>query len=216
MKKIIHKHHILPKHMGGTDDEMNLEFVTIEEHAQRHKELFQKYGKYEDKAAWYMLSGRTTIGESLIRYLANVGFRKFLNDPIKKKIWQNKISNSLFGKKQSDETKLKRSISFKELYSSGKLKSSFNYLPKSFFQENYKKNKYKMEQSRKSSEVWKKSVSSIESKQKRIINSPKSKKIKINNITYNSIREASRLTNYSYFQLRKILNSGGNDKISFI
>lgn len=29
-----HKHHIIPKHMGGT----------IEEHAEAHRQLYEKYG----------------------------------------------------------------------------------------------------------------------------------------------------------------------------
>ena len=36
-KKIYHNHHILPKHMGGTDDPENIIKLTIEEHAEAHK-----------------------------------------------------------------------------------------------------------------------------------------------------------------------------------
>jgi hypothetical protein len=32
-----HKHHIIPKHMGGTDDSDNLVELTIEEHAEAHR-----------------------------------------------------------------------------------------------------------------------------------------------------------------------------------
>ena len=41
--KIKHKHHIIPKHMGGTDDPSNLIELTVEEHAEAHKILFEKY-----------------------------------------------------------------------------------------------------------------------------------------------------------------------------
>ena len=37
-----HKHHIIPKHMGGSDDDNNIIELTIEEHAQAHKILFEK------------------------------------------------------------------------------------------------------------------------------------------------------------------------------
>ena len=32
-----HKHHIIPRHMGGTDDPSNLIELTIEEHAEAHR-----------------------------------------------------------------------------------------------------------------------------------------------------------------------------------
>jgi hypothetical protein len=61
-----HKHHIIPKHMGGTDDSDNLVELTIEEHAEAHKILYEKFGKIEDYWAWKGLSGQ--IGkEQLLR-----------------------------------------------------------------------------------------------------------------------------------------------------
>jgi uncharacterized Ntn-hydrolase superfamily protein len=44
-----HKHHIIPKHSGGTDDEDNLVYLTIEEHANEHKKLYEKYDRWQDK-----------------------------------------------------------------------------------------------------------------------------------------------------------------------
>ena len=54
-----HLHHIIPKHMGGTDDPSNLVELTVAEHAQAHKELYEKYSKKEDLCAYYMLSGKS-------------------------------------------------------------------------------------------------------------------------------------------------------------
>ena len=47
-----HKHHKIPKHMGGTDDMDNIEELSIEDHAKAHKILYEKYGKWQDRIAW--------------------------------------------------------------------------------------------------------------------------------------------------------------------
>jgi hypothetical protein len=71
MKRIYHMHHIVPKHMGGTDDPSNLKKVTIRQHALEHKKLYEKYGKWEDNVAWLSLSKQiscamaTKIAQSL-------------------------------------------------------------------------------------------------------------------------------------------------------
>ena len=52
-----HIHHIIPKHMGGTDDPSNLIELTIEEHAEAHRELYEKYGDEFDRLAHLSLSG---------------------------------------------------------------------------------------------------------------------------------------------------------------
>lgn len=39
---IYHKHHIIPKYMGGTDDPSNLVEVTVEQHALLHKQLWKE------------------------------------------------------------------------------------------------------------------------------------------------------------------------------
>lgn len=54
-----HKHHIIPRHMGGSDDPTNLIELTREEHAQAHMKLYEQHGKKEDLGAYYLLSGQT-------------------------------------------------------------------------------------------------------------------------------------------------------------
>lgn len=54
-----HKHHIIPKHMGGSDDPSNLIELTVEEHSQAHLRLYEQHGKKEDLCAYYMLSGKS-------------------------------------------------------------------------------------------------------------------------------------------------------------
>jgi len=58
-----HKHHIVPKHMGGTDDESNLVELTIEEHAEAHKKLFEEHGRWQDYIAWKGLAGLLSSDE---------------------------------------------------------------------------------------------------------------------------------------------------------
>ena len=37
---MIHKHHIIPKHMGGSNNPSNIVKLTIKEHAEAHKKLY--------------------------------------------------------------------------------------------------------------------------------------------------------------------------------
>jgi hypothetical protein len=68
----MHRHHIIPKHMGGSDDPSNLETITVTEHAERHKVLYFKYGKIEDYVAWKSLSEQIDK-EELIRLTSSIG-----------------------------------------------------------------------------------------------------------------------------------------------
>lgn len=54
-----HKHHIIPRHMGGSDDPSNLIELTRKEHAMAHLKLYEEFGKKEDLGAYYLLTGQT-------------------------------------------------------------------------------------------------------------------------------------------------------------
>lgn len=43
--------------MGGSDDPSNLIELTVEEHAEAHRVLFETYGRKEDELAWKGLAG---------------------------------------------------------------------------------------------------------------------------------------------------------------
>lgn len=58
-------HHIVPIHMGGTNDISNLERVTVEEHKQKHLHLFELYGNFRDLCAYYLLCGRYSEAQKL-------------------------------------------------------------------------------------------------------------------------------------------------------
>ncbi len=56
---MIHKHHIIPKHAGGSDDPSNLITVTREEHANIHLQLYKTSGNLYDLGAYHLLNGQT-------------------------------------------------------------------------------------------------------------------------------------------------------------
>ena len=53
-----HKHHIIPRHAGGTDNPENIVELTIEEHAEAHRKLYEEHGRWQDELAWKGLSGQ--------------------------------------------------------------------------------------------------------------------------------------------------------------
>ena len=142
---MFHIHHIIPKHMGGTDDPENLTTLTIEEHADAHKNLFDLYGKQEDYIAWMSLT--TQIGrEEIFKQTSSLGgkgnkgnpkskeHREKISKSIKSKYKKHgdevkkKISTSMIGNKNSknhssDEYKIKQSQAMKEAWRRKKLSS---------------------------------------------------------------------------------------------
>ena len=63
-KELYHTHHIIPKHMGGTDDPSNLIELTIEQHAEAHLKLYEEHGHWQDKVAYNALAGNITGEEA--------------------------------------------------------------------------------------------------------------------------------------------------------
>ena len=59
-----HWHHIVPKHAGGSNDQSNLVQLSVEEHADAHKKLWEQHGRWQDKIAWQTLSGQISIQEA--------------------------------------------------------------------------------------------------------------------------------------------------------
>ena len=73
-----HIHHIVPKHMGGSDDPSNLVELTVEEHAEAHRKLYEQYGHWQDNCAYLALSGRIGQEEALrmAQGMANKGRKR--------------------------------------------------------------------------------------------------------------------------------------------
>lgn len=100
-EKKFHKHHIIPKHMGGTDDESNLVYLSIEEHALAHKKLWEEHGHWQDEVAYKGLA--KLIGkEELLKIVC--GHSKGKKRPQEV---TDKIVAKQKGQKRSEETKQK-------------------------------------------------------------------------------------------------------------
>ena len=107
-RAIYHKHHIIPKHIGGTDDPSNMITLTIEEHAQAHLELYEKYNRWQDLCAYKALSGM--IGnEEVLRIVFSAQGKKFRGIS-KSKQQRERMSKSAMGHIVTKETREKLSI----------------------------------------------------------------------------------------------------------
>ena len=113
---IYHSHHIIPKHAGGTDSPDNLVRLTLEEHIEAHRKLYEEYGRWQDKSAYQALSG--IIGnEEVIRLTQVEGGRKAgkLNKGRNHtEEHKQKNSDAQKGRKHSTETLKKMSEAHKD------------------------------------------------------------------------------------------------------
>lgn len=107
MKEIFHKHHIIPKHMGGTDDPDNIVELSVEEHAEAHRLLYETYGNKFDYIAYMALSKQISAGEA--SYMKLFGPKNWSPDGLarlseagKKRTGER---NGFYGKNHSEATK---------------------------------------------------------------------------------------------------------------
>ena len=129
--------------MGGTDDPSNLEYITVKEHAERHKVLYLKYDKTQDYIAWKSLSEQIDK-EELLRLTSSIGGKnnrgKPKTDEHKRKmsesasrsreplseVTKERISNSMMGNinsrnHSSKEDKEKQSRAMRESHARRKM-----------------------------------------------------------------------------------------------
>lgn len=98
-----HKHHVVPLHMGGTDDPSNIVELTVEEHAEAHRKLFEEHGRWEDELAWKGLAGMITQEELIKTKLSKAGKKghsKGLGKATKeqRKEWTSKAAKANYAK----------------------------------------------------------------------------------------------------------------------
>ena len=113
-----HKHHIIPKHAGGTDSLDNLVDLTIEQHAEAHRLLYEQYGRIQDKRAWLglakLMSGKEIIYD-ILKSPKSQEHKEKIAIALKgrKAPWAigNKNASVLKGRSRSEETKKKISSS---------------------------------------------------------------------------------------------------------
>jgi hypothetical protein len=61
-----HKHHIIPRYMGGSNDPENIVEVTVTQHAMFHFCNYQLWSNDEDRIAWRALSRQITFDEAAL------------------------------------------------------------------------------------------------------------------------------------------------------
>jgi hypothetical protein len=59
--------------MGGTDDPSNIIELTIEEHAEAHRKLYEEHGHWQDLVAWKGLLGLLGSGECALAAMREGG-----------------------------------------------------------------------------------------------------------------------------------------------
>jgi len=110
----LYKHHIIPRHAGGSDDSTNIKMVTLEQHAEEHRLLWEKYGRQEDFIAWRCLSGQISK-EDLINEIRSMNGKKQgkinAESGFMKKI-QQMYDHKLSGKKGAEISRQKKTNAF--------------------------------------------------------------------------------------------------------
>ena len=89
--------------MGGTDDETNIVELTIEEHAEAHRRLWEEYGNEYDRIAWLGLSSKIGREEILFSVFSEAGKRG--STTCRENGSQKGERNSQYGRPRSDSTK---------------------------------------------------------------------------------------------------------------
>ena len=81
---MIHKHHIVPKHRGGSDEPSNIVEVSVNQHIMFHFCEYQLHGNIRDKVAYKGLSGCDDERTDLLREMSKN--RMWITDGVNNKM----------------------------------------------------------------------------------------------------------------------------------
>lgn len=118
-----HKHHIIPRYEGGSDDAENIVELSVTQHAMWHFAEWQRKKRWEDKLAWRGLAGfygKEEIIHEIQRAPKSEAMKKRLSEAAKgrprTKEWREALSNKFqgegnpfYGLTHSEEVKAKLS-----------------------------------------------------------------------------------------------------------
>jgi len=125
---IYHNHHIIPKHIGGTDDPSNLVRLTVEEHAEAHQKLYEEHGRWQDYCAWKSLSGQITDSERNILRSKNRDTSYMQSEEYSKKVSEAcKGRSPTKGCFQKGHKRSKQSIEKQKSKITGKKRGPYKY-----------------------------------------------------------------------------------------
>jgi len=107
-----HVHHIIPKHVTGVANNHsdNLITLTVEEHAEAHRKLFEEHGRWEDKLAYRLLSGEIKAQDKIKEFRKIHSKWMSENNVSKREDVKEKIKAAWTPEKRAARSKLLRSI----------------------------------------------------------------------------------------------------------
>ena len=109
---IEHLHHIIPKHMGGSNNPSNLMSVSVEEHAELHLDLYLTHGCWEDWIAYHGLAG--IVGHEEVVY--------FVSEQRKHK---TSVSNKIYYRTEEGQVRIQKLIERNRRNKSEEIKQSW-------------------------------------------------------------------------------------------
>lgn len=213
-----HTHHIIPKHMGGDDSPDNLIELSVEDHADAHRVLYETYGLKADLMAWLMLSGKTSEAELVRIELAKEGHKKFRESSVAREV-DRRVSKTLKGRKLSDEHVANIGKGLKLYYTDNpdaierQRQNFLSRIDQHRARMQDPEQLQKMASGRRNSTKWQDAVRSQECRAKKSDADPRRRPVIVKGVEYAGLRVAARETGYTYNKLRWHLVRGNTDFI---
>lgn len=191
---VLHKHHIIPKNLGGDNSDKNLVHVSVEDHIEMHILLSECFSVGTKEHIDNLRSARVLNKKSIID-------KKTLEKITKSYVGAN---NPFYGKKHTQETKKKisennkkrKGISYEKLYGD---KVSEEKKKRSVATKKYWDSLTKQERETRKNNISK----SLSDKRKFGGKNPYAKKVEVNGIRFGSMSEACLYFKVNSYFLKK-------------